>query len=115
MNGSDPKDVAFYITAYATKKQKKSHNLLALMASALPYHIDNPRYEDIREQNRLLLYQCINIINQEMELLGPQVISYLMGYGDTYTSHNYAPLYTGQLFGTIKHMFPSIIGGGGDR
>jgi len=47
MNRSDTKNVAFYITAYATKKQRKSHNLSALMASALPYHINNPRYEDI--------------------------------------------------------------------
>lgn len=108
-NGSDTKDVAFYITAYAMKKQKKTHNLSALMASALPYHIDNPQYEDIREWNRLLLYQCLNVINCEMELSGPQVVSYLMGYGDTYTSHNYVPLYMSLLFSTIKCMFPSIV------
>ena len=41
-NGVDTKDVAFYITAYATKKQKKTHNLSALMASAMPYHTANP-------------------------------------------------------------------------
>jgi len=110
-NGSNTKDVAFYITAYATKKQKKSHDLSALMASALPYHINNLKYEDIRERNRLLLYHCINIINREMELSGPQVVSYLMGYGDTYTSHNYNPLYTGALFSTIKRMFPDIVVG----
>jgi len=85
------------------------------MASALPYHISNPRYEDIRERNRLLVYRCLNIINREMELSGPQVVSYLMGYGDTYTSHNYAPLYTNLLFGAIKRMFPSIIEGAKDR
>ena len=93
-NGKDTKDVAFYITTYVTKKQKKTHNLSALMASALAYHTQNPRYDDIRERNRLLLYRCINVINQEAELSGPQVVSYIMGYGDNYTSHNYAPLYT---------------------
>ena len=55
-NGMDTKDVAFYITAYATKKQKKTHNLSVLMASAMPYHTANPRYEDIRKRNHLLLY-----------------------------------------------------------
>ena len=109
-NGSDTKDVAFYITAYATKKQKKTHNLSALMATALPYHNDNPRYEDIRERNRLLVYRCLNVINRETELSGPQVAAYLMGYGDTYTSHHYTPLYTSLFFGTLKHMFPSIVG-----
>jgi len=103
-NGADTKDVAFYITAYATKKQKKSHNLSALMATAMPYHTANPLYEDIRERNRLLLYRCINVINREAELSGPQVVSYLMGYGDTFTSHNYAPLYTSSLFSTVRQM-----------
>ncbi|KIO11877.1 hypothetical protein M404DRAFT_72474, partial [Pisolithus tinctorius Marx 270] len=88
-NGKDTKDVTFYVTAYATKKQKKSHNLSALMASALAYHENDPRYEDIRKQNRLLLYRCINVINREAELSGPQVVSYIMGYGDTFRSHCY--------------------------
>jgi len=101
-NGADTKDVAFYITAYATKKQNKTHNLSALMASAMPYHTANLLYEDIRERNRLLLYRCINVINRETELSGPQVASYLMGYGDTFTSHNYAPLYTSSLFSTVR-------------
>jgi len=107
-NGADTKDVAFYVTAYATKKQKKSHNMSALMASAFPYHIANPRYEDIRERNRLLLYRCLNTINREAELSGPQVVSYIMGYGDTYTSHHYAPLYTNVLFASLKRMFPTL-------
>ena len=107
-NGEDTKDVAFYITAYATKKQKKTHNLSALMASAMPYHTANPLYEDIHEQNRLLLYQCINVISREAELSGPQVVSYLMGYGDTFTSHNYAPLYTSALFRAVRQIVTSV-------
>ena len=107
-NGKDMKDVAFYITTYVTKKQKKTHNLSALMASALAYHTQNPRYDDIRERNRLLLYRCINVINQEAELSGLQVVSYIMGYGDNYTSHNYAPLYTRVLTSTLKRMFPEL-------
>jgi len=107
-NGMDTKDVAFYITAYATKKQKKTYNLSALMASTFPYHLNNPHYEDIRERNHLLLYRCLNVINREAELSGPQVASYIMGYRDTYTSHNYAAVYTSVLFTAIKCMFPSL-------
>jgi len=109
MNGADTKDVAFYITAYAMKKQKKTHNLSALMASAMPYHTANPRYEDIRERNRLLLYRCINMINRETELSGPQVASYLMGYGDTFTSHNYAPLYTTSFFSAVRQKLMNAL------
>ncbi|KIO14871.1 hypothetical protein M404DRAFT_118815, partial [Pisolithus tinctorius Marx 270] len=114
-NGVDTKDVAFYITAYATKKQKKSHNLSALMASALPYHINNPKYDDVCECNHLLIYRCINVINREAELSGPQVMSYLMGYGDTFTSHNYVALYTGPLFSTIKELYPKFLKASTDR
>ncbi|KIN94017.1 hypothetical protein M404DRAFT_169377, partial [Pisolithus tinctorius Marx 270] len=91
-------------------KDKKSHNLSALMATALPYHIDNLKYDDVCKQNHLLLYWCINVINWEAELSGPQVMSYLMGYGDTFTSHNYMPLYTGLLFSMEKQMFPKLCG-----
>ncbi|KIN94228.1 hypothetical protein M404DRAFT_35282 [Pisolithus tinctorius Marx 270] len=114
-NGADTKDVAFYITAYAAKKQKKSHNLSALMASALPYHINNPKYDDVCERNHLLIYCCINMINHEAELSGPQVVSYLMGYGDAFTSHNYVALYTGLLFSTIKELYPEFLMASTDR
>ncbi|KIO00529.1 hypothetical protein M404DRAFT_29447 [Pisolithus tinctorius Marx 270] len=107
-NGEDTKDITFYVTAYATKKQKKSHNLSALMASTLAYHENNPWYEDIRKCNRLLLYHCINVINREAELSGLQVVSYIMGYGDTFKSHSYAPLYTSALFTAIRQMFPGL-------
>ena len=50
-NGVDTKDVAFYVIAYAMKKQKKSHNLPALMANSLRYHLENPKYDDICKCN----------------------------------------------------------------
>ena len=107
-NGADTKDVAFYVTAYATKKQKKSHNLSVLMANSLSYHLENPKFDDIRECNRLLIYRCINVINREAELSGPQVASYIMGYGDNVTSHQHASMYTSQFFGVVKRMFPDL-------
>ena len=107
-NGADTKDIAFYVTAYATKKQKKSHNLSALMANGLSYHLDNPKFDDIRERNRLLVYRCINVINREAELSGPQVVSYLMGYGDNFTSHYYSPMFTSQFFVAVQRMFPGL-------
>ena len=107
-NGADTKDVAFYVTAYATKKQKKSHNLSALMANGLSYHLDNPKFDDIRERNCLLVYRCINVINREAELSGPQVVSYIMGYGDNFTSHYYSPMFTSQFFAAVQRMFPAL-------
>ncbi|KAG1820774.1 hypothetical protein EV424DRAFT_1322681, partial [Suillus variegatus] len=38
MNGRDTNDVAWYMSAYYTKKQGKTHNLSALMADSLIYH-----------------------------------------------------------------------------
>jgi len=93
-NGSETKSVAFYITSYATKQQRRSHNMSALLAHAVARHNANDAYQgDIRERNRLLLYRCWNALNRMSELSAPQVVMYLMGWGDSFASHRYVPLY----------------------
>ncbi|KAG2096498.1 uncharacterized protein F5147DRAFT_583956 [Suillus discolor] len=92
-NGSDTKDVAWYFTDYSTKKQNKNNNVSALMASTLLYHQEHSNHlDDVVNHNRLLLFHCQHAINREMEHSGPQVIAYLMGWGNAIYSHHYVPL-----------------------
>ena len=107
-NGSETKHIAWYLTSYTTKNQKTTHNTSALLANSLAYHKDNPKYDDLRQCNKLLLYRCINILNREMELSGPQVVSYLMGWDDKFQSHNYVALYTNPLLAALKQTFPDV-------
>lgn len=97
------------MTTYQTKKQGKSFNTSALMAKALLYSNDHSDHlTDIREKNRLLLFRFFQSINRESELSGPQVISYLMGWGDVFRSHHYVPLYWSSLSAYLSKVYPDI-------
>ncbi|KIK21584.1 hypothetical protein PISMIDRAFT_103835 [Pisolithus microcarpus 441] len=59
-------NLTFYITSYQTKKQGKHHNLSAVLAKGLAYHSEHTSYlEDLRNQQRLLLFRLVHTINRE--------------------------------------------------
>lgn len=110
-NGKDTKDVMWYTTSYATKKQSKNNNVSALMAKALLYHESHSDHlTSLLERNRLLIFRCQQAINREMELSGPQVMSYIMGYGDCIQSHHYTPLYWIAVQKLVERSFPEVKG-----
>lgn len=107
--GKDTKNLGRYLTNYQNKDPSKSYNMSALLGSALMYHQKHlPQMESVRERNRLLIYRCFNVLNRQAELSGPQVMSYLMNWGDHFTSHQYVPVYWGQLAGALKQVYPSL-------
>ena len=95
-NGSDTKNISFYITMYATKKQGKTYNLSAVMAQGLAYHIQhpNPSYlDDLRKQQSQLLFRLGHAINRQQEIAVTMAITYLMGKSEAVRSHMYASIY----------------------
>ena len=110
-NGGDTKNITFYVTSYAAKKQGKNHNMSAIMAQGFAYHLDNPKaayVDDLRDQHRLLLFRLVHTINREQELAAPMVISYLMGWGDVFRSHTYTPIYWSSVAGALCKAFPDL-------
>ncbi|TFK88570.1 hypothetical protein K466DRAFT_488611, partial [Polyporus arcularius HHB13444] len=110
-NGSDTKNITFYVSSYAGKKQAKNHNLSAVIADGFAYHEEHPKAEyvaNLREQHRLLLFRLVNAINREQELAGPMVVSYLMGWKDVKTSHNYSPLYWSSFVSVLYRAHPTL-------
>ncbi|KAI0349342.1 hypothetical protein OH77DRAFT_1582337 [Trametes cingulata] len=110
-NGSDTKNITFYVSSYAGKKQGKNYNMSAVLAQGFAYHESHPKEEytgNIREQHRLLLFRLVNAINREQELAAPMVMSYLMGWGDVKTSHSYSPLYWSSFLGALRRTFPPL-------
>ena len=110
-NGGDTKNITFYVTSYAAKKQGKNHNMSAIMAQGFAYHLDHPKpayVDDLRDQHRLLLFRLVNTINREQELAAPMVMSYLMGWGDVFRSHTYTPIYWSSVVGALCKMFPEL-------
>lgn len=95
-NGSETRNISFYITSYVAKKQGKGFNMSAVLARGFLYNKEHPHPDyvaDLRESQRLLLFRLVNNINREQEIAGPMVMSYLMGWGDVYRSHKYTPIY----------------------
>jgi hypothetical protein len=95
-NGSDTKNISFYITMYATKKQGKSYNLSGVMAEGLAYHVQHPNatyLEDLRKQQSQLLFRLGHAINRQQEIAMTMAITYLMGRSEVVRSHLYATIY----------------------
>ena len=110
-NGGDTKNITFYVTSYAAKKQGKNHNISAIMAQGFAYHLDHPKLayvDDLRDQHHLLLFHLVNTINREQELAAPMVMSYLMGWGDVFCSHTYTPIYWSSVAGALYKAYPEL-------
>jgi hypothetical protein len=99
------------VTTYAAKKQHKTHNLSAIMADGYAYHLthlDSKYIDNLRDTQRLLLFRLVHAINRQQELAAPMVISYMMGWGDTYKSHTYTPIYWSSFVGALLQAFPAL-------
>jgi hypothetical protein len=108
--GRDTKNIGRYLTNYQSKDPSKTYNMSALLGSAVTYHeTHSNRSQSLRERNRLLIYRCFNVLNRQAELSGPQVISYLMNWGDHVTSHQYVSVYWCQLANALKKVYPNLL------
>jgi len=48
------------------------------------------------------------MLNRQVEQSAPQVISYLMGWGDSFCSHRYVPVYWSALERAVKQVHPEL-------
>ncbi|KAJ3574092.1 hypothetical protein NP233_g1995 [Leucocoprinus birnbaumii] len=89
-SGLETRDIGWYITNYAAKKQKRSSNISALLARRFAFHQKQERgNSDIQLIHKRMIERCANTVSKEQEFSAPEVISYLMGWGDRYISHVY--------------------------
>ena len=110
-NGEDTKNVCWYITKYAMKAQSKLANASALLAQRLAYHfVEDSHTNGILDCNCKLVFRCLNVLNRDVEQSAPQVISYLMGWGDTFKSHHYVPLYWTSFLPKVTMHIPRVVG-----
>jgi hypothetical protein len=108
-NSRETINTSFYITGYQTKKQGRNFNMSAILAKGFAYHNQRSSYlESIHDQNRLLLFRLVHTINREQELAAPMVMSYLMGWGDTYRSHQYTTIYWSSFVSALFRSYPSL-------
>ena len=108
-NGSETRDISFYISLYVAKRQANTSNSSALLAKKLAFHKACERYNsDVSWLNKRLLQRCANTLTREQEFSGPEVISYLMGWGDRFISHFFVTIYWSAVTSLIKRKFPTM-------
>ena len=114
MNGVETCVLLLYVTNYAFKKQNRSSNASALIARQLAFHqagqsqtaVSN---DDLEAYNKHLLQRCANTLLTQREFSSPEIISYLMGWGDRFESHKYINLYMDGALRALERAFPGIM------
>ncbi|KAJ7578607.1 hypothetical protein C8J56DRAFT_725665, partial [Mycena floridula] len=93
-SGKEAKAILFYITDYVTKSQLKAHVAYAALETAVRKLGEfNPTDDAVTQRGKRLLQRCAYQMISNQELSAPQVASYLLGFGDHFTSHEYTNLY----------------------
>ncbi|KAJ4494870.1 hypothetical protein C8J55DRAFT_415142, partial [Lentinula edodes] len=108
-NGDETQDMTYYFTTYATKKRDKSTNETAILAKRYAYHQKQERKNsNYDEVGRRLITHCAPSLNRSQELSAPEVISYLMGWGDRYISHHFIPIYLDGIASVLRQAYPVL-------
>jgi hypothetical protein len=58
--------------------------------------------------NKRHIQRCANSLSREQEFSAPEVISYLMTWGDRYLSHQYVSIYWDSVMFAMKKKYPEL-------
>ena len=109
MSGGETNALSWYITNYASKKQQWSSNVSALLAKRLAFHtIEERGRADLTDINKRMIQRCANTLTRDREFSGPEIMAYLMGWGDRYESHHYVGISADAIMRALKQKFPAL-------
>ena len=93
-SGKDGKNIAFYVTNYATKSQLSTNNIVPLIAASKKKLEEHPSMasSNIKAKAKMMITKCLNRITTETEISGAHVSHFLLGFHDKNTSHKFAGL-----------------------
>ena len=96
-SGSDAKALVYYITDYVTKSSLSFHDTFSLVLKAVQsiekQKLNTDAVVNAEEKSRRLVLRCYNTLASQQELSSTQVASYLMGWPDHYTTHDFVNLF----------------------
>jgi len=109
-NGKLTSKITYYIAGYATKKQQVSSNTSALVATGYANHkkYERRRTRDAQKANKRLIQRCANSLTRHREFSAPEVMSYIMGWGDTFESHTYVSIFWDPVIDALRKTFPEL-------
>ena len=106
-SGKDGKNIAFYVTNYATKSQQSMHQMIPLIAASkkrLDAEISNTT-QSLKSRTQALITKCLNRTTTDVELSGAHVAHFLLGFSDNKTSHKFTGL---NLHGALAWLAKEI-------
>lgn len=110
LNGRLTKKITFYIGNYASKKQDVSSNVSALLAKTLAFDRNRRKKQhDLNEMNKRMILRCANSLSRYREFSSPEVMSYIMGWRDSYESHTFVPIFVDSICNALRSSYPCLI------
>ena len=93
-SGKDGKNIAFYVTNYATKDQMSTHNMVPLIAASKKRLDEDPSFvsADKISKAKGMITKCLNRITTEHEISAPHAAYFVHGNKDCKTSHKFTTL-----------------------
>ncbi|KAG2359043.1 hypothetical protein BDR07DRAFT_1293295, partial [Suillus spraguei] len=108
-NRGKTKEYSWYITSYMANKQYNTSNASTLLAKAVAFHHKQELYtSNIDPLNKCLIQQCVNNLSLEQKFSAPEVISYLISWGDRYVSHQTETIYFSSIVVLLKCQYPVL-------
>ncbi|KZT57582.1 hypothetical protein CALCODRAFT_508697 [Calocera cornea HHB12733] len=111
-SGEAAKAALYYITDYITKSSLKVHAGLTALIYAIQKN--GEKYDDQQEvtesvECRSLVNKMVNRMMARQEMSHQQIMSYYVGGGDHYTTHEYRNLQWGQFSRLITNMEEALL------
>ncbi len=108
-NAVDTKDITWYITNYATKKQALTWNMSATLAHTLAFEMEaDSKTMECRDLGKKLVQKFSHAMNKDQEFSVCEAISYVMGWGDRFISHHFVPVYWDAVSAAIQDLYPQV-------
>jgi len=115
-SGEAAKALVYYVTDYITKASLPTHAGLLALAYAIKrtneHYSDGPMQPGIAEKSKTALVKVVNAMMSKQEVSHQQVMSYLVGGGDHYSSHKFAILYWAGFDNLVRRHFDESRGPG---
>lgn len=100
-SGTDARALVYYCTDYITKTSLSFHDTFSLVQKAIETNDNESDSENSIEKARKLVLRCYNALASQQELSGAEVATYLMDFGDHYTSHTFVNIF---LIGIERYL-----------
>ena len=107
-SGTAVKGVIMYVTNYVTKTSLKTHIIFDTIREVFRKNAEILTGNlSSQEKCRRLMTKITNQMSTKMELGGPMICSYLLGFPDHFTSHKFVPLYWQSFVNKVRLACPS--------